>query len=180
MRNVMVSVIGGVILLAAIGWQSFELRRLSTAQAELSARLTTLAERLEPLALQAESRAPASPPAPPGPSPTEMEAPRGAMPRSIAITTPPAPDAPPPGVDVTGGRAADPPPDPCEAACRRAVDCALTGCRVGTTGTDPLFAECGAACAEGPALAGSIGAATTCGDILAATRRLPAFAAVCR
>lgn len=179
MRNVMVSVIGGVILLAAIGWQSFELRRLSTAHAELSARLATLAERLEPLALQAESRAPASPPAPPGPSPTEMEAPRGAMPRSIAITTPPAPGAPPPGVDLTGGRAAEPPPDPCEAPCRRAVECALAECGITTTATDRLLADCGAACAAGPALTDAIGAATTCRAVVAAARRLPAFAAVC-
>lgn len=178
MRNVMVPVVGGVVLLAAVGWQTVELHRLSVSHHELVARFDALARRLEPLALQTETQAPASPPAPTGPSPTEMEAPRGPMPRSIAVTTPTPPDAPPPTADLTGGR---PPPDPCEAACTRAMDCALAGCGVSTTGTDPLAAGCRAACAEDAALATTIGAATTCPAVIAAARpRVPAFAAACR
>lgn len=185
MRTPMVPVIGGLILLAAIGWQAFELRRLTTAHAELSAQLAALTERLAPSTQTPPTHTPppetrAQPTAilnAPPPSRTQLESPRGPTSHAIIAPTPPGPPA-----DLTGGQPPPPPPrDPCHATCDRAIDCALALCRVPTTATDALATECRATCAQAPDLAATLSAVTACAEVITAARdRLPTFDRACR
>lgn len=191
MRTPMVPVIGGLILLAAIGWQAFELRRLTTAHAELSAQLSALTERLAPSTQSppTDTRATTNTPPPetraqpiailnaPSQSRTELESPRGPTSHAIIAPTPPGPPA-----DLTGGQPPPPPPrDPCHATCDRAIDCALNLCRVPTTATAALATECRATCAQAPDLAATLNAITACAEVITTARgRLPTFDRACR
>lgn len=178
MRRERVTALGGVVLLAAVGWQAFEMHRLARAHAELEERVAALDARLAPLALAAETRA-ESPPATPTQTPSEMDAPAG--PAGVFIEAPLDPAAPPPTTDETGGQIeAAPTVSPCRATCERVVDCALSTCGLSTTGTDPLFAACEAGCERDATLRAAIEAETACGGVIQVVRRLPAFAAVCR
>lgn len=177
MRSEMVTALGGVILLAAVGWQAFEMRRLARAHAELEESVAALDARLAPLALAAETRA-ENPPATRTQTPSEMDAPAG--PAGVLIEAPIDPSAPPPTTDETGGQAeAAPSVSPCRATCERVIDCTLGACGLGTTGTDPLFAACEAGCGEDAKLRGAVDAETECAGVITVARRLPAFAAAC-
>lgn len=185
MQNPRVTLIGGLILLAAIGWQAFELRRLAAAHAELTARVLALTETLAsttgPRPGDTRSADPRAQPiailnAPPR-SRTEAESPRGPTTHAIIAPTPPGPPA-----DLTGGQPPPPPPrDPCHATCDRAIDCALTLCRVPTTATAALATECRATCAESPELAATLDAITACAEVISTARpRLPTLDRACR
>ncbi len=177
MRSAGVTAIGGVILLAGVGWQAYEIHRLSRAHAALEEQVATLSAQVAPLALAAETRG-ENPPAPSTQTPSEMDAPAG--PAGVLIEAPLDPSAPPPTTDETGGQVeAAPAVSPCRATCERVIDCALSACGLGTTGTDPLFAACEAGCGDDETLRAAVDGATACAGVITVARRLPAFAAAC-
>lgn len=161
-------------------WQALELRRLQSAHAELTRAVEALSARIEPMALQAETQA-VNPPAPPGPSVTEMEPPRGPMPEAIPVGSAPTATDPPIGADVTSEtKPAQAPVDRCRSLCDRVLDCALERCSLGTTGTDGLVDACRTRCGEEAAFADAVDGATDCAALLVPARRtLPPLASSC-